>query len=77
MVSRGIHDVHPHRQGQLASKCTAINLLRLVEACPNGAGEIGIIPGKQSIGKIVCGAGFTCCRNLIQTKFREGSLSCP
>ena len=77
VVSGGIHDVHPNRQRQLASKCAAINLLRFIETCPNGAGEIGIVPGKQRIGKIVCSAGFTCCRNFLQTKLREGSFACP
>src|SRR6266480_4735859 len=76
MVSRGIQDVRPNRQRQLASKRAAINLLRLIEACPNGTSEIGIIPGKQRIGKIVRGAGFTCGRTFLQTKFRESSFSC-
>src|SRR4030095_12832337 len=48
MVSRGIHDAHPNRQRELASKCAAINLLRLIETCPNGAGEIGIIPANSA-----------------------------
>ena len=71
MLGRGIHDVDPNRQRELASKRAAINLLRLVEACPDGAGEIGIVPGKQRIGKIVGGAGFTCRR-----EFSSGQIVC-
>ena len=72
----GVHDVHPDRQCELASKGAAINLLRLVKARPHSAGEIGIVSGKQRIGKIVSSAGLTRRWHFLQTKICKSSFAC-
>ncbi len=76
MLGRRIHDIDPNRQGEFTPERAAINLLRLIEPRPNGASKIGIVSGKEGIGKIVGGAGLARRRHLFQTKLCVGSFPC-
>ena len=71
----GIHNIDPNRQRELAPERTAINLLRLVKACPDGASEIGIVSGKQRVSEIVSGAGFTRCGHFFEPKVCKSSFA--
>src|SRR5207247_5247408 len=71
----GIHNIDPNRQRKLAPERTAINLLRLIKACPDGATEIGIVSGKQRISEIVSGAGFTRGGHFFEPKVCKSSFA--
>ena len=75
-VERRIYDVNPNRQGEFSSERATIDLLRLVEACPNCASKIRIVSGKKCISKIVGGAGLARCWQLFQTELRVCGFSC-
>jgi hypothetical protein len=72
-----IHDIDPNWQREFPSERPPVNLLRLVETCPNRAGEIRIVSSKQRISEIVSSAGLSCCGHFLQTELRKSSLSCP
>ena len=72
-----VHDIDPNRQREFPPERAPVNLLRLVETCPNRAGEIRIVSSKQRISEIVSGAGLSCCGHFLQAKLRKSSFSCP
>src|SRR2546423_6907016 len=63
MRGRSVHDVYPNRQGELASKCSAIDFLRLIESGPNRASEIAVVAGKERVREIVRGPSLSRGRN--------------
>src|SRR5205823_155433 len=59
MSGRSVHDVDPNWQGELASKCSAIDFLGLIESGPNCASEIAVVAGEERVREIVRSPGFS------------------
>src|SRR5262249_17309666 len=72
----GIHDVDPDRQSQFVPERASIDFLWLIEPCPYGTSEIGIVSRKERIREIVGGPGFSSGRKLLQAKLCISSFSC-
>lgn len=58
VLERGAHVVHPDRQGYGAPVFVTTQAFRLIEACPDGRDEVGVVAGEPAVLRLVGGAGL-------------------